>query len=76
MLKALDDIEPSSWQIELRCDCWHCGAPGALVRASDRGVFLSCPGDAYAEELGYGAWTRRQFQEALAAQRHDWLEAA
>ena len=59
----------AEWGLELRTDCAHCGSPRALLRVSSRGVFLSCPGDEYAAELGYSACTLDQFQEALAACR-------
>jgi hypothetical protein len=61
----------SDWCLELRTDCPHCGSPAALLQASPRFVLLSCPGDEYAERLGYTACTLDQFQQALAGRVND-----
>jgi hypothetical protein len=66
----------AEWYAEIRTDCPHCGSPRALLRVSERGVWLSCPGDEYAVELGYGQCTFRQFQEALAGRLQDRKKAA
>lgn len=65
VLKAVDELG-GDWFLELRVDCPYCGSPAALLQASDRGVVLSCPGDATAEALGYTACTLEQVMEALA----------
>lgn len=65
VLAALEELG-ADWYLELRTDCAHCGSPAALIQASRRFAVLSCPGDADAEALGYGACTLDQFEQALA----------
>lgn len=70
VLAAVDRLG-ADWYLELRADCMHCGSPAALVVASPRSVFLSCPSDVGAEELGYTPCTLDQFTQALAARLED-----
>jgi hypothetical protein len=56
------------WYAELRTDCGRCGAPHAILQAtsaSDSVVYL-CPGDDYADAMGFGACTLEHCQQGLA----------
>lgn len=78
ILCALDQLGVE-WFIELRTDCPLCGSPAAVLFVSSWGIeYLSCPGDAEAEALGYaaGACTLDQARQALAARVEDRKRAA
>jgi hypothetical protein len=60
------EIVGVGWYLELRCDCPYCGSAAAVLQASPGFMLLSCPGDDYAERLGYTACTLDQFTQALA----------
>jgi hypothetical protein len=76
VLAALEQLD-AEWSLELRTDCTYCGSPRALLCASRRGgVWLSCPADEHAFELGYGACTLEQFRQSLAGRLGDRPEAA
>jgi hypothetical protein len=70
VLAAIEQLGGGRY-LELRCDCSHCGAPGAVLQASRGGISFSCPGDADAEALGYTACTLDQFRQALAGRVED-----
>ena len=60
------------WRVQLHLDvCPHCGAPGAVMFVSERNLWLTCPGDAESEALGYIACTLDQVEQALAARIED-----
>jgi hypothetical protein len=65
------DALGGDWYLSLRCDCPHCGSPAAILQVSPRYVLVSCPGDSYAERLGYTACTLDQFAQALAGRLAD-----
>ena len=78
VLAALGELG-GDWYGELRVDCPHCGAPGAILQASGRSTTYRCPGDNDAEQLGFGACTLNQALQALAGRvqdHHDRKEAA
>jgi hypothetical protein len=75
VLLALQELR-ADWYLQLRADCAHCGAAGALLQASPDFLVFVCPGDEHATDLGYGACTFEQFEQALAGKIEDRRQAA
>lgn len=61
----------ADWEVSLKTDCPRCGSPQALLVASPRHVFVSCPNDDYAQDLGYAPCTLEQYEQALAGRVED-----